>query len=174
MQKIINPVLVTKGDVESEPISLQELKSQLRITHDDEDDYLIFLISAAREALELATQRSFAVADMVAVFEDSCGHQSYRLRLPHPPFVGPAKIQDVVVAVSRDSAGASISSDVIGTTPFPLEVTYKAGGCTQLGKICVLMWAAHLYESRQPVGDKVSEMPLSLASFVERLRVINV
>jgi hypothetical protein len=166
----IKPTLILKGEVTSEPVSLQELKNQLRITHEDEDTYLLFLISAAREALEQATQRMFAQREVTVTFSEyGCAY-----RLPCPPFVGPALIQGQAFVTSRDDSGASLSAGVIGNMSLPFEVTYEAGGITSLSKMCILLWAAHLYEARQPVGEKVSEMPMSLGNFVSMLRVVNV
>lgn len=165
----IKPISVIKSDVLVEPVTVQELKKQLRITHDDEDTYLSFLIVAAREALELTTQRAFAEADFTATFIES--GDTYRL--PNPPFVGSAKLGDDPLAAVRDSVGAFVTSEVMGNTPAPFEITYKAGSCNALGKICILMWAAHLYEANFPVDEKIEEVPLSLASFIDRLRVIN-
>lgn len=43
-----------------EPVTLEQAKTHLRVEHDDEDDYILSLISAAREYAENFTGRLLA------------------------------------------------------------------------------------------------------------------
>lgn len=50
---------LTDAEPDAEPVLLAELKDHLRITHGDEDQYLMGLIAAARQMAEAETHRAF-------------------------------------------------------------------------------------------------------------------
>jgi len=91
----------------SEPITLEELKAHLRITHDQQDDQLEALIATAREEVESETWRGLVDAArtfQLRAFPDrSNGDQ--KIYLPYPPLRGVTSI------TYRDGAGNEIELD---------------------------------------------------------------
>lgn len=111
-----------------EPVSLEHVKLQCRITFDADDTLLLGYIAAAREHLETVTRKQFLTATWVLGFNtfpcDSLWHySSYRhgrgpsyIELPRSPLqqvVGPPSYPSVTYT---DSAGATqtLSTDVYG------------------------------------------------------------
>lgn len=65
-----------------EPITLDELKTHVRITWTDEDSILSAYVQAARERLEDILDRSFVVRDMLFTFSDITSNTIYLPRGP--------------------------------------------------------------------------------------------
>lgn len=166
---IIHPKTYFREDSQTleEPVTLEELKEQCRITHNDEDDYLTLIITVAREAVEQATNLSLIESDWVGIYEvDSCG----ALWIPGGKIVS-VEYQGEQLPIKRRAGGALTDSPKAGE----IEINFRAGHCSSLAKMTVLLWASHLYENRAPVLEASSnEVPLMLRDFISRLRIINV
>jgi uncharacterized phiE125 gp8 family phage protein len=69
----------------TEPLSLTEAKSHLRVLHNDEDDFIRGLISAAREFCETYQNRFYieTIADMYLQAVSAC----QTIQIPKPPTV---------------------------------------------------------------------------------------
>lgn len=78
------------------PITLTQVKAHLRLDHADEDDYLIFLIQSATEAVQNYTGRSLLVHTWKKTYYHSQSYKSrisqqirlpMKISLPYPPLL---------------------------------------------------------------------------------------
>jgi len=92
-------ILVVPLDA-TEPISLAEAKEYLRVTDTAQDNVITQMITAARQAIEKATQRSLVLSEVVTIVDNSYGN----IELPMQPFVG--------LLVIKDKDGNDITTDV--------------------------------------------------------------
>lgn len=170
------------SEVIEEPVSLYLAKNHLRVTTDEDDNYISSLISSAREYAEgyhdvsYGTREVLAVADsLMPVFE-----------LP----VTPAK--NVTSVVWKDTDGAShdvtdkyvfdeYSSRLIldgeinygDSTPVavnPVEITFTAGMTPRKRTIqAMLIMIGEWYENREAsvIGVGVYQLPLSAKQLLE-------
>lgn len=90
-------VLVTEPD--SEPVTRDEIKTQLRIDHSDEDTFIDGLITAARKYVEEATFRALVTQTWKLNLE--AWPTGDEIEIPKPP------LQSVSSVVYLDEAGAS-------------------------------------------------------------------
>lgn len=88
LAKIVQPAV--------EPVSLSLLKKHLRVEHEDEDDYLMSLVGAARQYCELRTDRCFIDTRLEMTLDTFPA--ALELPLPLPPFSPTAGRQDIEVS----------------------------------------------------------------------------
>lgn len=117
-----------------EPLSLDDVKTYLRVEHDDDDTALTGMISAARQYAELFTGRTFVNRNWQAVFERDAAEALY---LP----MGPVSAVSVVSVYERTAqtetvldSGAYRFSDAFDRVHLlsppcgdEIRVTYTAG-----------------------------------------------
>jgi uncharacterized phiE125 gp8 family phage protein len=65
----------------SEPVTLDQAKAWLKVTHDDEDDIITALITAARQVCEGYVSKSFIERTVTAVLRNDLGN----IKLPYGP-----------------------------------------------------------------------------------------
>lgn len=87
LRKIVQPAV--------EPVSLAQAKKHLRVEHEDEDDYILGLLTAARQYCELRTDRCFI--DTRLEMKLDTFPADLELPLPLPPFSPTAGRQDIEV-----------------------------------------------------------------------------
>lgn len=169
-------------DVSEEPITLDMAKAHLRVTTDDDDEYISSLISSAREYAEgyhdvsYGTKEVLAVADsLMPVFE-----------LPVTP------VNSVTSVVWKDTDG--VSHDVTDKYVFdeyssrlildgeinygdstsvavnPVEIAFTAGMTPRKRTIqAMLIMIGEWYENREAsvIGVGVYQLPLSAKQLLE-------
>src|SRR4030095_2179567 len=178
---------VTTQPVE-EPVTLDEAKEQLHITHDDEDLYIEGLIVAARIHCEQVARRSFVTRTYTA-FLDGWPYMT-RFELPYPPLLSVTSIkytdaagvqstfpasnylvdthsQPGRIAIKSSASYPSVKLQDINA----VEIAYTAGyglalNVPDIYKAAVKLMLAHLYENREAVtvaqGISVMTTPLGL------------
>tara|TARA_B100002019_G_scaffold111531_1_gene95959 strand:- start:15877 stop:16494 length:618 start_codon:yes stop_codon:yes gene_type:complete len=72
-------------DSSSEPISLAEAKSFLRVTHNNDDSFITSLITACRQSLEITTRRCLSASQSYEVSYCDFPTSYFKLILPNPP-----------------------------------------------------------------------------------------
>jgi len=180
-------VQITTQPVE-EPVTLDEAKEQLHITHNDEDAYIGGLIAAARIHCEQVARRSFVTRTYTAIL-DGWPYMT-RFELPYPPLLGVTSIkytdqngvqatfaasnywvdghsQPGRVAIKSTASYPSVTLKEINA----VEIAYTAGyglalDVPDIYKAAVRLMLAHLYENREAVtvaqGISVMTTPLGL------------
>jgi len=189
--------LVRTEDPASEPVTLEEAKSHLRVDASDDDTLIEGLITAARQYYEDVTRRALIT-------------QTWRLSLDRWPggseiLLPRAPLQSVTSVVYTDSDGTATtwSSDeyavdadsepgrvVLGygyswpsatlRTSLPIQITYEAGygdadDVPEKIKQAIKLLVGHWYENREGVmvaqGVSIQGLPLAIDSLVWANRV---
>jgi uncharacterized phiE125 gp8 family phage protein len=178
------------------PVTLDEVKAQCRILHNDEDSLLNIYRAAATQAAEMRCQRQLMLATLVLTLDGF----PEEIRLPKPPALAVSSVAYI------DTAGSTqtLSTDVYGvdvltepgrvylkygqawpaTRPIPnaVTVTYTAGYsssatiATQQAavpaeiKLAILHIAGHWFENREPVnvGNIVSDIPMAGEALLDK------
>lgn len=174
-----------------EPITVADLKLHCRIDNDDEDDLLESLIKTARTYVEQRTKRTL----LQTTYELYLDWFPAEIVLPLPPVSSLTSItyydtggssqtlsssvytldskQDPAVIVEAYGQSWPATRDI----PNAITVTYVAGygaAATSVPdalKRAVAMYAAHLYENREPVGDAGTVIPLAIDSLIRMYEV---
>ena len=184
--------LVTGPDIE--PVTLAEAKAHLRVDIDDDDTLIQAYVSAARDQIELMTERALFTQTYRMTLDGFWGGRC--LVLPHPPVQSVTSIKyddadDVeqtlsssAYVVDTDSEPGSVylaenqSWPTTRGKPRAVRVTYVAGWSTvaavpERAKQAIKMLVGHWYESRETVvvGMTANELPMAVRSLVAGLRV---
>lgn len=174
------------GQPEIEPVTVEEAKAHLRVTSDDEDEYIKSLIVAAREWCETYQGRSW-ISKPVEYIVDFWPQSP--IFLPRPPILG---ITGVVYADSEgehelpltlfqlDAMGRLLilqqqpSSDVLYT-----KISYDAGYGSdasvvpQKFKQAVLLLVGHWFENREVTSsNSVNEIPFTVEALLNQERIM--
>jgi len=169
-----------------EPVSLDDAKTHLRISHDSEDDLIAGLIRAARDEVE--AQTGLALITQSWRLTRDCWPHEDRIALFRNP------VSQILSVTTYDDSGAASVVDpstyqvdtdarparlLLGTSPGALrvmnglEVDFLAGyGDTAAAvpdrlKRAILLLVAHWYEFRADYG--VADQPVSIPADFERL-----
>ena len=176
----------------AEPVSLAEIKRQVRVDASDDDQELSAMIAAAREVVEQQTRRQLMQATL----------RGYLDRFP--TFCGPIEIPllpitDVTLVSYYDANGevqsldsstyyADIVSDkspgrlmlVSGQTwpttqtgrPNAVMVDFDAGYTTvpDAAKHAIKLLVAHWYNNREAVGQVGREVALAFGALIQQLQ----
>lgn len=172
-----SPAAVVLDDTVSvEPISLALAKDHLRVSGDDDNAYILTLISTARQMAEARTNRTLVVRSRQAVF-DSWGSA---LVLPQPPLRSVDRIayldeqgieqtlaaSDYVVNAHAEPARITLryGSPSPRTAPQAMAITvdYTAGYTVVPGPIVqwMLLAIATMYNNRESVVNGVTSTAL--------------
>jgi uncharacterized phiE125 gp8 family phage protein len=169
----------------TEPISLTEAKSHMRVDISDDDDYITSLITAAREYIEFATRRALITQTWRYSLEKWPTGDEFEI--PKPPLQSITTFQytdsdgttsDVdsdLYEVDTDSEPARIKlaygqswpSETLKATN-PIQVTFVAGYGDDAEDVpgylrhAIKFLVEHWYENREPVAA-VTLMPVPLA-----------
>ena len=168
--------LMRIADAASEPVTLAEAKTHLRVTDEAEDDYIAGLIKTAREAVESFTGRALITQSWLFTIDawprDACWPW---VDLPRPPLIA------VTAVKTYDAAGAATVWDTAqygvdaNATPGRLyrapgamwpepgrrvagiEIAFTAGYGESAASVPpalrqgLLLQLAHLFQNREPV-----------------------
>lgn len=184
-----------------EPVSLAEVKAQMRVDGDDEDALITDLISVARERLEQETRRAFIKQRWTAYITGNFSSSWGPVELPRPRIISdednPFLLQyrddegawhaDVSMALYAQREPALLYSLAdqagIGTANGPQDALWRATYWTGYGETpesvpapirrAIMLLVAHLFDRREPVttGIVVMEVPKSLDWLLDPYRV---
>lgn len=173
-----------------EPIREEEAKLNLRVTHDADDARIRALIIAAREYVELWTDRALVPTTVTMKLDRFPGFDDdYTILLPKSPVTAFTSItyhdeNDVSGALASTEYQADISSEPARVVPvataawpvtyerlYPITLTYTAGYATPAAvperiKQAMHILIAHWYSNREPVGNAGSEIAFSLQALL--------
>lgn len=173
-----------------EPVSYDEAKDNLRLVHDADRVRITALIVAAREYVELWTDRALVPTTVTMKLDKFPGFDdSYTIYLPKSPVTAFTSItyydeNDTSGTLASTEYQADISSEParvvpVSTTTWPVTyerlhavtLTYTAGYATpaavpQRMKQAMHLLIAHWYEHREPVGNAGSEVAFSLKALL--------
>ena len=180
----------------SEPVSLAEAKSYLRVEHDDDDDLIAALIAAARVQVEAQTRRALIT-------------QTWRLVRDVWPAGGalpilPVPLREVTAIGVYDADGMiqpldvddfhidTVSAPAIldfgrGAPPAPgrlhagIEIDIEAGYGDAAADVpeplrqAIRLLVAHWYENRRIVAasGEVASLPVSVSALIAPFRVLS-
>lgn len=179
----------------SEPVSLAEAKTLLRIDAADEDSLLASLIATARHTVETRTGRAL-ITRSLALTLNRWPHKNV-VRLPHPPLitVNSVEVADASGTVTPlaadtwhvDRAGlrARLLPAPGHAWPAPgaavdgIRVAYDAGYGTNAETVppplahAVLLLVAHWYENRVPVvlNGSAARIPATVDALIAPYRL---
>jgi len=176
-----------------EPVTLDEAKAHLRIDHDDEDDHIAALITAARQWAEMYTRRQFISATYTLYLDWFPGE----IVVPRPPLISVTSISYLDTAGASQTLATSVYAvDAVAlpgrirlkfneswpgtrTIENAVTVVYIAGygaatAVPETAKAALKLLVAHLYENREPyiVGTSVSALPMAAKSLLSAERVM--
>ena len=167
---------------ETEPITLEEVKSHLRILTNDEDTLISSYISAARIWSEKHINRSF----VEKTFEYSIDCFSRNIKLPYPPLISILSIE--YTDVNENTLTMLPSNYIVDTKSFigrvyieilpsvnlrkigGISIRYKAGykKLPENLKHALKLIIGHLYENREHTSVlKLSDIPFSALTLLD-------
>jgi uncharacterized phiE125 gp8 family phage protein len=174
-------------DPTEEPLSLEDLKTQLRIDTDTEDDLILRLARAAREQVEQLTGRAMLTQSWQQSFDD-WGEGSLFLD------IAPARAVTEVSVLQEDGSEEIIpAADYLlngqrvvftGAMPKPsfpqngIHVTFEAGQSDAADIPAALVQAtalltAHYYERREPYeNERISAVPETVMALLSLYRQV--
>lgn len=162
---ILEPFNVELVGTSTEPVTLAEFKTHARITFNDDDSYISTLIPLARATLEQMTGQALIAGDYIA-------HYSGLGCFCRLPYMAQSEVKINGVLIHPIFRGDCSVFPHPGIQDF--SVTYKAGKCSPVAKMALLLLITHLYENRSATANvKVEEMPLSFKCIIEKMRVKN-
>jgi uncharacterized phiE125 gp8 family phage protein len=179
-------MLLEIGTPSVEPITLEEAKAHLRVTSDDEDDYIQSLIPVAREWGETFQGRSW-ITRSIDYFIDAWPQSP--VQLPRPP------IQEITsVKYATDDGEYTLAQDEYMLDPLGrlhiykpppdgdvryMKITYKAGygddpaSLPHRVKQAMLLLIGHWYENREIISDKpTNDIPYTAELLLLQERII--
>lgn len=178
----------------TEPVTVSELKTHLRIDSTTEDTYLGTLIQTAREDCEQFQNRAYITQTWELTLD---GWAKFPIKLPRPELVSVTSVKyydivDVETTYSTDNYFVDTSSEVgrIGlnynitlpsTTLRPTNsviIQYIAGygaaaDVPQRIKHAILMLCGHYYENREASSPvELKEIPFAVSNLLWKDRII--
>ena len=174
------------GTPSVEPVTVEEVKAHLRVTNNDEDEYIESLIPVAREWCETFQGRSW-ITRSIDFFIDAWPQSP--LMLPRPP------IQEIIsITYTTDSGQYTVPEEAYVLNPMgelcingymPNEtvqftkVTYKAGygndpsSVPNRNKQAMLLMISHWFENREITsGTTVNSIPYTAEALLNQERII--
>ena len=123
-----------------EPITLDEIKAHCRVTHADDDVYLIGLVAACREYAETLTRRSFVsttwrltLDDWPSVREGNFGSTLDAIILPRSPVASVTSITYIDMAEATQTLATSVYELSNTTEPATIRLKYGQSWPSVLG-----------------------------------------
>lgn len=164
----------------SEPITLAQAKSQLKIDFTTDDTLLTALITAARSQIEQYTGVSIVEREVIALCKLTGDNW---FELPYGPVVGTPVVSTVSIGGSTPETITDF--DIVGTDfkmvcpgdntiEYPFLITYDAGYTTVPPDLidAILYQVAYLYEHRGDESGINGRSPVAEALARQRRRVV--
>jgi uncharacterized phiE125 gp8 family phage protein len=174
----------------TEPVSLAEAKTHLRVDHNADDAQIATLITAAREHCEKIAWRAFITQTLELSL--SGWPRDNLIRLPMPPLVSVTSIvyydeynaaatmpnTDYIVVTDTEPGLITLARDKTWPTPTlrtvaPIRVRYVAGYGAAVNvpsryRQAILLLVGHWYENREAVniGNIVNTLPMAVDSLL--------
>jgi len=187
---MIYPISIKRTiDSSSEPITLAEAKTHLRVDHSNDDSYITTLISVARQSIEISTGRALGASQTFVAGYQYLPYGYDRLVIPRPPLVSVTSFKffdnnedEQTVDSSKfeiDSSGnncALISmNDDFGYPTLSIYkearvlITFTAGSDSIPKPLhqAMLLLISHYYDTREPVAYNAN--PLKVPRSVDFL-----
>jgi uncharacterized phiE125 gp8 family phage protein len=153
------------------PVSILDIKSHLRIDYFDEDSVLQSYLTAAREQAEMLTGRAFGERQ----YELVVYRAGLEIELPYPPLVNVDSVEVGGSTASYTLRDVEPAVVVLDEDPGdePVTVTYTAGSpVSGRAKQAIRVLVAHWETYRTPVVQgKVQEVPHTFERLLRTLRV---
>ena len=161
----------------SEPITLQEAKSQIRVTGTDEDTYINSLIQVSREFCEMYENRSYIEQTVTANYT-KFGSKIYLPLNPVISITSISYIDSTGTTQTVDSSNYNLqnyndpafiypdygySYPTVQNITNSITIMYQAGYSTvpEATKQAILLVLSHLFEHREENSEiALTEMPL--------------
>jgi uncharacterized phiE125 gp8 family phage protein len=147
----------------TEPVTYAQMKSHLHLDDDNDRDYIIGLISAAREYAENSIQRSLITRTITAKWYNNDPVVG-KLILPRGPVQSITQVTNfngVVASVGDYELRRDGANDYMFMirTSFPFTIVYQAGygDATAVPpsiKTGIMMHVAHLFRTREAISDR--------------------
>lgn len=177
----------------SEPLSVDEVKEQIRLEISDDDIPILSMIIAARSHVEEYLQRALITQTWRLTLDD---WYVWEIRLPRPPLLAISSItyldtggtvqtlSSSIYRVSTDSQPGVVVPEwgevwpPIRNQVDAIKITYTAGygdasDVPQAIKHAMLMLIAHWYKNREAVSpDAGQEVPLGVQNLLNPYRLI--
>lgn len=155
------------------PVTVEEAKTQCRITHNAEDEYLSLLIGAAHNYCEHYCQRSFGEQTWLGKFWD------FSKQLPFPPMVSITSVKyynGSTLVEFTDYQFDSIPARLTGSFPLvderpdAVQIEWVAGKeASGNVRLASLIMVAHWYRLREPVVlGSINNVPFSAHALLDR------
>lgn len=177
----------------SEPVTVDEVKDDRRITTTDDDDYIDSLITAARLHIEHYTRKTLVTQTWLAYLDGfpSLGY----IELDKPPLASVSSVQyvdengstqtfsssnyvvDTTGAKGRIRLAYSQSWPTTRAQPQAVTITFVSGYGEPLEvpediKRAIKLLVGHWYENREATtGFSISELPFGLNAILSQLKV---
>jgi uncharacterized phiE125 gp8 family phage protein len=180
MYSVITPV-------STEPVSLAEAKTHMKVEEDAEDSLILDLISAAREYCESFTRRTIATQTL-ETYCDSFPHCDH-IKLPMPPLRSVTSVKytdsdgtETTLANTEylvDTVNGRIVLPYGGSWPTatmnpvnPIKIRYVAGYTTLPAQIkqAMLLLIGHWYDNRELVGDVKGHTAFSVHALLSQFK----
>lgn len=194
MHDFTRTTLITPPD--SEPVSLDEARAHMRVTHNEEDELINGLITAARVTVETITRRSLLTQEWKLSFDEF--PLSDTVKIPHTPVreIDVVQYYDAVGVLQTLNAGKywldSVSAparlilkdgevfpDTQKGRPNAVQISYLAGYGDEPEDVpapirhAIKLIVAHLYENPEIVSaGQLSTIPMSCDYLLSPYRVI--
>jgi len=179
-----------------EPVTLNQAKAHLRVTGNDDNDYIESLIQMAREVTEDLTGRAIITQTWKAFYSDWPSDDFFKLPLPklqsvtHVKYKGTTGTQTTWASaeyiVDTDREPGRVSLDYNESWPsatlypnLPIEIQFICGyGATAEDvpaalKQAMLLLINHFYQARSPIqyGGTVADVPWTYKQLLYNYRV---
>lgn len=179
----------------TEPVRLGQAKDYLRVTSSADDNYISQIIGAARESIEISTNRAI-VAQSVKFGYKSFPKTYKQFRIP----LGGVGQTITHIKYKKDAASETLAStmyslhddaegvtnvifndtfeyptlDADYETPVEVEIAYNPAGVYKLGIVqAIYLMIANFYEMRVPIslGAAPFKVPLGIEHLISQYRV---
>lgn len=173
----------------SEPISLSEAKGHLRVDASDEDSYISGLIVAARQFIELQTQRALITQTWKLSLDQFPTNKTVYIPLSSLRLVEGITYYDTTGATqtlpatdyyvdSDNDPGRVVLVDTVATydRPSAVQIQFQAGygsaaDVPQAIKQAMLLLIGHWYENREAVGEVGGPIAFAVDALLTPYRV---
>ena len=191
--------LVVYTEPTQEPVTVDEVKTHLRIDHANDDGLLRVFIKAAREALEIELGRTLCATTLQLKLDDFPTADPYKIELPKSPVQSVTSIKYYNgngVLTTIDAANYQADTDSEPARVMPVNgyywptvqadklhaviVEYDAGysnldAIPQGIKHALFLLLGHWYENRESTSPlTIKQVPFALETLINQNRIANV